>query len=310
MAPLIRCLGETHGRSFAAYRGDCVEVMKQLPVECVGLSIYSPPFSNLFVYSDSVADMGNCATDEEFFEQYGFAIRELYRLTMPGRVSAVHCSDLPLQKWRDGVVGIKDFSGRVIAAHEAEGWTLHSRITVWKSPVVEMTRTKALGLLYKQLQKDSARSRAGMPDYLLIFRKDGENPHPIKHTPDEFPLDQWQEWASPVWMTVDQTRVLNVSAARSAQDERHLCPLQLDIIERAITLWSNPGDTVLSPYLGVGSEGDCALRLKRRFIGVELKESYFKQAAERLDGQDRQRTMFDRANESGAPPREDAESPA
>lgn len=292
MARVIRCLGERHGQSFGAYHGDCVEVMRQLPDACVGLSVYSPPFSNLFVYSDSVADMGNCATDGEFFEQYGFAIRELYRLTMPGRVSAVHCSDLPLQKWRDGVVGIKDFSGRVISAHEAAGWTLHSRITVWKSPVVEMTRTKALGLLYKQLQKDSARSRAGMPDYLLIFRKDGENSEPIKHTPADFPLDQWQEWASPVWMTVDQTRVLNVSAARSAQDERHLCPLQLDIIERAITLWSNPSDTILSPYMGVGSEGDCAIRLKRRFVGVELKESYFRQAAERLDAQDRQGALL------------------
>lgn len=289
---MIRCLNEAHGQSFAAYHGDCVDVLRQLPDACVGLSVYSPPFSNLFIYSDSVADMGNCADDDEFFEHYGYAIRELFRVTMPGRSSAVHCSDLPLQKWRDGVIGIKDLSGRIIAAHEAAGWVLHSRITIWKSPVVEMTRTKALGLLYMQLQKDSARSRAGMPDYLLIFRKDGDNPQPIKHTPSDFPLDQWQEWASPVWMTVDQTRVLNVSAARESQDERHLCPLQLDVTERAVTLWSNPGDTVLSPYMGIGSEGDCAIRLGRRFVGVELKEAYWKQAAQRLDALDRQRDLF------------------
>src|SRR5262249_45821039 len=156
--------------------------------------------SNLFVYSDSAADMGNSATDEEFLEHYRFALRELFRVTMPGRSSAVHCSDLPLQKWRDGVIGIRDLSGAIIRAHEDEGWILHSRVTIWKSPVVEMIRTKALGLLYKQLQKDSGRSRTGMPDYLLIFRKDGENPEPIAHTPADFPLERWQEWASPVWM--------------------------------------------------------------------------------------------------------------
>lgn len=288
----VKCLGEEHGSNHSLYWGDCVDVVRQMPDASLHFSIYSPPFSNLFVYSDSVADMGNCANDDEFFAHYGFLLGELYRVTMPGRLSAVHCSDLPLTKWKDGMIGIKDLSGRIIKAHEAVGWTLHSRITIWKSPVVEMTRTKALGLLHKQLKKDSGRSRAGMPDYLLVFRKNGDNPEPITHTNENFPVSQWQEWASPVWMTVDQTRVLNVTAARQEKDEKHLCPLQLDVIERALTLWSNPGDKVLSPFAGIGSEGVCSLRMKRLYVGVELKESYFRQAARYLDAEGRQKEMF------------------
>lgn len=289
----VKCLGEAHGRAFAAYHGDAVDVVRQLPDASVDFSVYSPPFSQLFIYSDSVADMGNSATDAEFFEHYTFLISELHRVTVPGRLSAVHCSDLPLQKWKDGLIGIKDFSGAIVRAHEAAGWTLHSRITIWKSPVVEMTRTKALGLLHKQLLKDSGRSRAGMPDYLLVFRKEGDNPRPIKHTAQDFPVSQWQEWASPVWMSVDQTRVLNVRQAKDEKDEKHLCPLQLDVIDRALTLWSNPGDTVLSPFLGIGSEGVCSLRAKRRFIGVELKESYFRSAVEYLNAEDAQLSIFE-----------------
>lgn len=287
----LRCLNEKRGENYFAYHGDCVDIVRQLPDDSIDLSVYSPPFSNLFVYSDSAADMGNSANDTEFEEHYSYLLRELFRVTIPGRVSAVHCSDLPLQKWKDGVIGIKDLSGRIIRAHESAGWVLHSRITIWKSPVVEMTRTKALGLLYMQLQKDSARSRAGMPDYLLVFRKMGDNPKPIKHTPADFPLDQWQEWASPVWMTVDQTNVLNVKSAKAANDERHLCPLQLDVIDRALVLWSNPGDVVLSPFMGIGSEGVQSLKMGRKFIGTELKESYFKQAASYLDGVDSQRSL-------------------
>lgn len=289
----VRCLGERHGDRFAAYHGDCVSIVGQWPDASVDFTVYSPPFSNLFVYSDSAADMGNAGTDAEFFEHYGFLLRELYRVTVPGRLSAVHCSDLPLQKWKDGVIGIKDLSGDIIKAHQAAGWVLHSRVTIWKSPVVEMTRTKALGLLYQQLQKDSARSRAGMPDYLLVFRKDGDNPKPIRHTPKDFPLDQWQEWASPVWMTVSQTRTLNAATAREDKDERHLCPLQLDVIERALTMWSNPGDVVASPFMGIGSEGVSAIRYGRRFMGCELKEAYFRQAVEHLDAADRQTSLFD-----------------
>ncbi len=294
---VIRCLDEAHGRTFAAYWGDCVNVVRQLPDESVGLSLYSPPFSNLFLYSDGVADMGNSASDEEFLTHYGFLLTDLLRVTMPGRLSAVHISDVPKQKWRDGVIGIKDLSGAVIRAHEAAGWILHSRVTIWKSPVVEMTRTKALGLLYMQLQKDSCRSRTGMPDYLLVFRKDGDNPAPVTHTPDAFPLARWQEWASPVWMSVDQTRVLNVAVAREANDERHLCALQLDVIERALVLWSNPGDTVLSPFAGIGSEGVGTLRLGRRFIGVELKEAYWRQQVRYLTAEDAQDSLPFRATE-------------
>lgn len=289
---MIQCLAEQHGHKFSAYHGDCVDVVRQLPDHSVGFSIYSPPFSSLFVYSESIADMGNSANDAEFAEHYGFLVRELARVTKPGRLSAVHCSDLPTTKWKDGVIGIRDFSGLIIRIHEAAGWVLHSRVTIWKCPVVEMTRTKALGLLYKQLKKDSTRSRTGMADYLLVFRAPGENVEPVVHDEKEFPVSQWQQWASPVWMDIQQTDTLNVAAARDPKDERHVCPLQLDLINRALVLWSNPGDVVLSPFMGIGSEGVVSLERKRRFIGVELKESYFRQACKYLDGVDRQGDLF------------------
>ncbi len=288
MVEEVSCLGEASGNSYHLYHGDCVDVCRQIPSETVGFTVYSPPFSNLFVYSDSECDMGNSADDGEFFKHYGFLIRELFRLTMPGRLSAVHCSDLPMTKWKDGMIAIKDLSGSIIRAHEEAGWMLHSRITIWKSPVVEMTRTKALGLLHKQLKKDSGRSRAGMPDYLLVFRKPGDNPKPITHTDESFPVSQWQEWASPVWMTVDQTNVLNAAVARQEQDEKHLCPLQLDVINRALVMWSAPDDVVLSPFMGIGSEGVESVRLGRKFVGVELKEAYFRQAVAQIDARDRQ----------------------
>lgn len=287
----IRCLNEAHGKNYTLYHGDCVDVLRQMPSACIDFSVYSPPFGSLFVYSESAADMGN-STDEEFAEHYQFLVREKFRLTKPGRLTAVHCSDLPMTKWKDGAVGIKDFSGDIIRAHDAEGWIFHSRRTIWKCPVVEMTRTKHVGLLYKQLQKDSVKSRGGMPDYLLTFVKPGENADPISHTPAEFPLDQWQEWASPVWMTVQQSNVLNVAVARQVNDERHLCPLQLDVIERALIMWSNIGDTVLSPFSGIGSEGVVSLKLQRRFLGVELKEAYWKQAGRYLAAQDAQDDLF------------------
>lgn len=278
---LIRCLGEHHGEKFTAYNGDCVDVAAQMPDASIDFSIYSPPFGSLFVYSESAADMGN-STDAEFAEHYSYLVRELFRLTKPGRITAVHCSDLPMTKWREGAVGIKDFSGDIIRAHERHGFTLHSRVTIWKCPVVEMTRTKALGLLYKQLQKDSSKSRTGMPDYLLVFRAPGENANPVTHTPQDFPVDQWQQWASPVWMDIQQTNTLNVRMAKENKDEKHLCPLQLDLIERALILWSNPGDVVLSPFMGIGSEGFMSVKLKRKFIGTELKESYWKQACKNI----------------------------
>lgn len=298
MDRVIKCLGESHGENFAAYHGDCCDVLRQLPDDSIHLSVYSPPFSNLFVYSDSIADMGNSTGDEEFFQHYSYAIRELYRLTMPGRLTAVHCSDLPTTKWKDGKIGLKDLPGGIIAAHQAEGWIYHCRITVWRDPVVEMTRTKALGLLYKQIQKDSTRSRVGMPDYVLVFRKPGDNPEPVGHRPADFPLDQWQRWASPVWMDIQQTNTLNVEAARESKDERHICPLQLDLIDRCLALWSNPGDTVLSPFMGIGSEGVRSLLSGRKFIGIELKESYFKQAVGYLENVEAQGNLFHDAAEA------------
>jgi len=280
---MVDCLNEYHSDEFSAYNGDCVSVLAQLPDACIDFSVYSPPFGSLFVYSESAADMGN-STDEEFETHYGYMVREKFRVTKPGRLTAVHCSDLPMVKWKDGAVGVKDFSGDIIRLHEEAGWIYHSRRTIWKDPVTEMTRTKHVGLLYKQLRKDSAKSRGGMPDYLLTFVKPGDNAEPIEHTPETFPLSQWQEWASPVWTTVNQTRVLNVKAAKSAQDERHLCPLQLDVIERALVMWSNEGDVVLSPFMGIGSEGYCAVKMGRRFIGIELKQKYFEQACDNIKG--------------------------
>ena len=294
MAQEFRCLNQLSGSSFSAINGDCVDVVRQLPDKSIGFSVYSPPFGDLFIYSDSEADMGNSSSDGEFFDHYEFLIEQMARVMMPGRLVAVHCSDLPFRKWKDGKLGIKDFSGDIIRAHERHGFTLHSRVTIWKCPVVEMTRTKALGLLYKQLQKDSSKSRTGMPDYLLVFRAPGENERPIDHTPEEFSVDQWQQWASPVWMDIQQTNTLNVRAAKENKDEKHLCPLQLDLIERAMILWSNPGDVVLSPFMGIGSEGFMSVKLKRKFIGVELKEAYWKQACKNISAVEAQAaTLFD-----------------
>jgi DNA modification methylase len=287
----IRCLNECSGEEFQAFQGDCVDVISQLPENSIDFSVYSPPFGSLFVYSESAADMGN-STDEEFARHYSFLVKEKFRVTKPGRLTAVHCSDLPMTKWRDGAIGIKDFSGQIIKIHEDAGFVLHGRRTIWKSPVTEMTRTKHVGLLYKQLKKDSSKSRGGMPDYLLTFIKPGENAVHIEHTPDNFPLEQWQEWASPVWMTINQSNVLNVRMAKTMNDERHLCPLQLDVIERAVVLWSNEGDVVLSPFMGIGSEGVVSLGLDRKFIGVELKESYWKQACLYLNSEDKKIKLF------------------
>tara|TARA_R110000868_G_scaffold129099_1_gene337550 strand:- start:1309 stop:2205 length:897 start_codon:yes stop_codon:yes gene_type:complete len=278
----ITCLNETHGDKYAAYHGDCVDVVRQLPDNSIGFSVYSPPFGNLFCYSDSECDMGNSADNSEFFQHYQFLLGEMARVLKPGRLSAVHCSEIPHTKWKDGFIGIYDLPGDIIRAHQAAGFVLHSRVTIWKDPVVEMTRTKALGLLHKQLKKDSTRSRVGMPDYLLIFRAPGENTEPVEHSHADFPVEQWQKWASPVWMDIRQTDTLNVRAAKDNADEKHICPLQLDLIERALVMWSNPGDIVLSPFMGIGSEGVVSLRTKRRFLGVELKESYFRQATKYL----------------------------
>lgn len=270
---------------FAAYNADCVEVLTAMPAESVGFSVYSPPFAQLYVYSDSERDMGNVKDEAEFRTLYAHVVREKFRVTKPGRLTAVHCSDLPRTKTTHGVIGLYDFPADIREIHEAEGWTFHSRFTVWKDPVVEMQRTKALGLLYSQVLKDACRSRQGMADYVLVFQKtpaDWKSVDPVGHNERNFPVDTWQQWASPVWMDIKQTNVLNVKLAREEKDERHLCPLQLDLIERAILLWSNPGDLVLSPFMGIGSEGYMALKAGRRFIGSELKQTYFKWAVRNL----------------------------
>jgi DNA modification methylase len=283
----IMSLGERRGEIWRAINGDCVDVVRQLPDASVGFSVYSPPFSNLFVYGSSECDMGNSADDGEFSQHYGFLVQEMLRVTKPGRLMAVHCSDIPTTKWKDGVIGINPLSDTISAIHRAAGMVLHSKITVWKDPVVEMTRTKALGLLYKQLKKDSTRSRMGMPDYVLVFRVPGENAEPVGQDEVKFPVEQWQKWASPVWMDIRQTNTLNVAIARDDKDERHLCPLQLDLIERAILMWSNPGDLVLAPFMGVGSEGFVAVKQRRRFLGVELKDAYYEVACRNLDNAER-----------------------
>ena len=270
------------GQNWTLYNGDCVRVAKQLESDSIGFSVFSPPFADLFTYSGDIQDMGNCNGMEEFMEQFGFLIDELGRITMPGRECAVHCCDLLATKWKDGAIEFKDFSSAISDAFRSRGWLFHSRITIWKSPVTEMQRTKAHGLLYKTLQSDSSKSRVGAADYLLIFRKRGDNPIPITHTPYDLPLSLWQELASPVWMTVNQSRVLNGEFAREDKDERHICPLQLDVIDRALMLWSAKGDLVFSPFAGIGSEGYGAIKAGRRFVGSELKPSYFKTACDYL----------------------------
>jgi DNA modification methylase len=293
----IRCLNEAHGANYAVYNGDCVDVVRQLPDNSIGLSVYSPPFSGLYIYNDSEADMGNCADDGEFFDHYRFLVEELYRVTIPGRLVAVHCKDLVYYKTQRGTAGLRDFPGDLIRAHTEAGFDFHSRVTIWRCPVREMTKTKAHGLLYKQLRADSSYSRQGLPEYFVVFRKwagEGDEIAPVTHTPDDFPLPQWQEYASPVWMNTRETDVLNADAARAPGDEKHICPMPLDLTRRVTLLWSNPGDVVLSPFTGIGSEGVVALREKRKFVGVELKESYFRQAVRYLDAQDRQDDLFAR----------------
>lgn len=281
------------GNGWTMHNGDCVRVAREMKSDSIGFSVFSPPFADLFTYSADVQDMGNCDGMESFMVQFGFLIDELMRVTMPGRECAVHCCDLLATKWKDGDIEFKDFSGAIARAFRERGWLLHSRVCIWKDPVTEMQRTKAHGLLYKTLRTDSSKSRVGSADYLLVFRKPGDNPKPITHTETSLPLQRWQELASPVWMTIDQGRVLNGKGASEAQDERHICPLQLDVIERALELWSAPDDLVFSPFAGIGSEGYCALQMGRRFVGAELKESYFKTACENLTNALSQRSLFE-----------------
>jgi DNA modification methylase len=291
-------LDSKRGDTWQAIHGDCVDVVRQLPDNSIGFSVYSPPFSGLYIYNDSESDMGNCANDAEFALQYRFLVRELFRVTKPGRLVAVHCKDLVYYRTQTGHdAGLRDFPGLLVKEHTDAGFSFHSRVTIWRCPVREMTKTKAHGLLYKQIRADSTFSRQGLPEYLMVFRKwarEGEEISPVTHTHESFPLDQWQEWASPVWMHTRETDVLN--ATRDPKDEKHICPMPLDLTTRAITLWSNPGDTVLSPFMGIGSEGFCAMKLKRKFLGVELKDSYFRQACRNINAAEKSaESLFDYA---------------
>ena len=282
----------TSGKGWTVHHGDCVRVAKSIPDHSIGFSVFSPPFADLFTYSDDLQDMGNCDGMSGFMEHFDHLIAEILRIMEPGREVAVHCVDLLATKWKHGAIQFQDFSGELIRAFWKHGFLFHSRICIWKSPVTEMQRTKAHGLLYKTLKKNSADSRVGCADYLLVFRAPGQTLNPVTKSEKDFSVDWWQEVASPVWTTVDQGRVLNGAVARENEDEKHICPLQLDVIERAITLWSNPGDLVYSPFTGIGSEGYGALSLGRRFVGSELKESYAEWAVANLKSIEMQPTLF------------------
>jgi len=263
---------------FHIKRGDCVKLIKYVPDESIGLSVFSPPFAELYTYSDHIEDMGNSSDYMEFLEQFRYLVKELYRVMQQGRNVAVHCMDLPIQKGKHGFIGLRDFSGLLLRAFEDHGFIYHSRITIWKDPVVEMQRTKALGLLHKQVKKDSTMSRVGIPDYVMIFRKDGDRSNPVTNT--HIPVDLWQKIASPVWMDIDYGNTLQgFRNARDEKDEKHICPLQLDTIERLILLYSNQGDTVLTPFMGIGSEVYQSVKMGRKAVGFELKQSYFDMAA-------------------------------
>lgn len=302
---MTNCIQQKAGENWQMYQGDSCEVIHGIPDNSIDFMIYSPPFSNLYIYSDSIADMGNSADDEEFFAHYQYLIAETYRVLRPGRLIAVHCKDLPLYMNRDGAAGLSDFPGRIIRAHEEAGFTYHSRVTIWKDPVIEMQRTKNHGLLWKNFSERGEVVRQGMPDYLILFRKfrdipdmpdkqvknhlvageheyQGDEPPQSWDSDRDYSIQVWQKYASPVWFDIRQTRVLNVEQAREGNDEKHICPLQLDVISRSIDIWSNPGEVVLSPFAGIGSEGYEALRMGRKFVGIELKAGYFDVACRNL----------------------------
>lgn len=303
----MKCLDQKVTDRFAVYHGDCVDVMRGLPDDSVDYSIFSPPFASLYTYSNSARDMGNVKDSEEFFRHFAFGIKELYRLLKPGRLLSMHCMQLPTSKERDGFIGLRDFRGDLIRAFQEAGFIYHSEVVIWKDPVTAMQRTKALGLLHKTIRNDSSMSRQGIPDYLVTMRKPGKNAEPIAHDHETFPVQMWQRYASPVWASIhgsdsegfallgdtedprhDETginpsRTLQKDSAREDDDERHICPLQLGVIERALKLWTNPNDVVFSPFTGIGSEGYAALKAGRRFAGAELKASYFAQAVKNLD---------------------------
>ncbi|HCX87324.1 MAG TPA: helicase [Gammaproteobacteria bacterium] len=270
------------GENWTMHLGDCVDVSQCLDTDSIHYTIFSPPFSSLYTYSNSDRDMGNSRTHEEFSAHYQFLIDELFRVTMPGRLMSFHCMNLPTSKTHHGYIGLRDFRGELIKQCTDAGFIYHSEVVIWKDPVTAMQRTKALGLLHKQLKKDSAMSRQGIPDYLVTVRKPGENQEPITHTNESFPVSVWQRYASPIWTDIKATETLQYRSAREHKDERHIAPLQLEVVRRAVELWSNPGDLIFSPFAGIGSEGYIALQKSRQFLGAELKRSYWGQACRNL----------------------------
>ena len=314
---MTKVLNQKIGKNWAAYNGDCVEVIKGIPDNSIHYSLFSPPFASLFTYSDSDRDMGNCQNYNEFIENFEYLTHELKRVVMAGRLVSIHCMDLLATLTKDGFIGLKDFPGLMIKMFQDAGFIYHSRVCIWKDPLLQAVRTKALSLSHKQISKDSSRCNMGLPDYIVTMRKKGDNPEPISHGrgferyigDNDEPTAQktndartnkyshmvWQRYASPVWMDINQTNTLNTKAARAENDEKHICPLQLDTIDRCLELWSNECDTVLSPFAGVGSEGYQATKMGRNFIGIELKESYYNQMVKNLETYEnshKQRSLF------------------
>jgi DNA modification methylase len=311
----MNCINQVVTDQYAIYNGDCVEVIAGLPDKSVDYSIFSPPFSSLYTYSNSPRDMGNARNDGEFFEQFQYLIKQLARVMKPARNVSFHCMQLPTSKERDGYIGLKDFRGDLIRAFQSEGFIYASEVTIWKDPVTAMQRTKALGLLHKTVRGNGSFSRQGIPDFLVTMRAPGDiaDDNRVRHYRDEaelvieadklgvdrteiecnhLPVQEWQQLASPVWMDINPSDTLQYKSAREHDDERHICPLQLEVIRRGIKLWTNPGDVVLTPFLGIGSEVYTAVEMGRRGIGAELKESYFQQAAKNIASLSQQSDMF------------------
>lgn len=276
------------GQSWSMLLGDSCERLAELPDDSIDLSVMSPPFASLYTYSPSIRDLGNCATRDEFLEHYRYVIAHLLRVTKPGRLMCVHVQQLSTTKATHGVIGLTDFRGQVIAAHQAEGWIYHGEVTVNKNPQAQAIRTKAQALMFNTLRRDSASTRPALADYLILLRKPGQNAVPIKAEVDN---ETWIKWAEPVWWDISETDTLNARAGRDEADERHICPLQLPLIERCVRLWSNRGELVLSPFAGIGSEGVVAVRNGRDFIGIELKRSYWQTACENLNAVESQLSL-------------------
>lgn len=287
----MNVLNQASGDNYTVFHGDCVDVLKGIPDATIDYSIFSPPFASLYTYSNSPRDMGNVRNDEEFFAHFDFLVAELRRVMKPGHNVSFHCMLLPTSKERDGYIGLKDFRGDLIRAFQAHGFIYASEVCIWKDPVTSMQRTKALGLLHKTVRTNACMSRQGIPDYLVTMRAPGEMVYKVTHDPEQYPVDKWQKMASPVWMDIDPSDTLQYRSAREHDDERHICPLQLEVIRRGIDLWTNPGDVVLSPFTGIGSEGFVAVEMGRKFVGAELKQSYFEQAARNLAAAEQEQTQ-------------------